>query len=149
MSLLTSKPTLSILSLTGDSMKRLLIVWTCFSVIAFSNTCLAQTSTYSNSNKKLKTFLTACAYGTVGGALLGLASLAFISNPSDNYGNIAKGASLGLYGGIIYGYISATSTPAVTPPADVDTSAGMLYLSPQVSRGQISGTQLNYQAASF
>jgi hypothetical protein len=38
-------------------------------------------------------------YGTVGGALLGTASLAFGGNGR----NIAKGASLGLYGGLIFG----------------------------------------------
>jgi hypothetical protein len=53
----------------------------------------------------VKDFLVACGYGTAAGAALGLASVAFSENPSDNSMNIARGASLGLYGGIIYGLV--------------------------------------------
>ena len=48
---------------------------------------------------KLKILAESAGYGTVAGALLGTATLAF-----DGEGrNIAKGASLGLYAGIIFG----------------------------------------------
>ena len=48
---------------------------------------------------KSKAFLIMCTYGTVGGALLGFASMAFGTNSRA----IAQGASLGLYAGIAFG----------------------------------------------
>jgi hypothetical protein len=48
---------------------------------------------------KAKAFIIVAGYGTVGGALLGFASLAFGKKPRA----IAQGASLGLYAGIIFG----------------------------------------------
>jgi len=48
---------------------------------------------------KAKAFLTIAGYGTAGGALLGFASLAF----GNSTRAIAKGASLGLYAGILFG----------------------------------------------
>lgn len=54
---------------------------------------------------KVKTVAVMSAYGTVGGALLGLASLAFRSSPRA----IPVGASLGLYAGLLFGsYIVVT-----------------------------------------
>lgn len=54
---------------------------------------------------KLKILAESAGYGTVAGALLGTATLAF-----DGEGrNIAKGASLGLYAGIIFGAYVVTS----------------------------------------
>jgi hypothetical protein len=67
-----------------------------FSLI--SNLALAEAS-----NNNLKKFLVSCGYGTVGGAAVGLVSLAFESSPQTKLNNIAKGASLGLYAGIGYG----------------------------------------------
>ncbi len=48
---------------------------------------------------RLKALGAMALYGTVGGALLGTASLAFGGEGR----NVAKGASLGLYGGLIFG----------------------------------------------
>jgi hypothetical protein len=56
-------------------------------------------------NAKTKAFLVMCTYGTVGGALLGFASMAFGTNSRA----IAQGASLGLYAGIIFGSYVITS----------------------------------------
>jgi len=54
---------------------------------------------------KAKTVVVMSAYGTVGGALLGLATLAFKSSPRA----IPVGASLGLYAGLLFGsYIVVT-----------------------------------------
>lgn len=52
---------------------------------------------------ELSEFLQDCGYGTLIGAGVGVVSLAFEKNPSDHSNNIARGASLGLYGGVIYG----------------------------------------------
>lgn len=57
---------------------------------------------------KGKAFLVICTYGTVGGALLGFASMAFGTNSRA----IAQGASLGLYAGIAFGsYVIASHRP--------------------------------------
>lgn len=54
---------------------------------------------YAEVNPKLKALGLMATYGTVGGSLLGLASLAFGAEGR----SVAKGASLGLYSGIIFG----------------------------------------------
>lgn len=51
----------------------------------------------------MRTFLSDCAYGTIGGALVGLATVAISDNPGGKITNVARGASLGLYAGIGYG----------------------------------------------
>jgi len=48
---------------------------------------------------KAKAFLTIVGYGTAGGAILGVASLAFGTSTRA----VAQGASLGLYAGILFG----------------------------------------------
>lgn len=50
-------------------------------------------------DQKVKVFTTMAGYGVVGGALLGTATMAFGSSSRA----IAKGASLGLYSGLIFG----------------------------------------------
>lgn len=69
---------------------------------------------------KAKAFLVVCGYGTVGGALLGFASLAFGTNSRA----VAQGASLGLYTGIIFGAYVLTSYPGQgqsEPQPEMDT----------------------------
>ncbi|MFZ4404912.1 MAG: hypothetical protein ACOYOK_12485 [Pseudobdellovibrionaceae bacterium] len=65
------------------------------------------TSVSSAYESKLKTFLQMAGYGTLAGAGLGVVSLAFKDRPSENINNIARGASLGLYAGMIYGLVLA------------------------------------------
>ena len=73
---------------------------------------------------ELKEFLMSCAYGTGGGALLGAASIAFQEEPGEHMGNIARGASLGLYAGIgmglylMYGYKEPTSYSWIVLPLE-------------------------------
>lgn len=74
------------------SMKKLFISITlCFTVF-FSS------STYAI-DPKVRVLGTMAGYGIVGGALLGTASMAFDAGPRA----IAKGASLGLYAGLLFG----------------------------------------------
>ena len=68
---------------------------------------------------KTKAFLVMCAYGTVGGALLGFASMAFGTNSRA----IAQGASLGLYAGIIFGgYVISSHRDLNTPVEEFITN---------------------------
>lgn len=50
----------------------------------------------------VRDFLVSCGYGILIGAGAGVVTLAFEKNPSEHTNNIARGASLGLYGGIGY-----------------------------------------------
>ncbi|MAX65425.1 MAG: hypothetical protein QF441_01350 [Bacteriovoracaceae bacterium] len=64
---------------------------------------------------KGKAFLIICTYGTVGGALLGFASMAFGTNSRA----IAQGASLGLYAGIAFGsYVLISHKRSLEGPQD-------------------------------
>lgn len=45
----------------------------------------------------------ACTYGVLAGTLVGAATLAFEDRPSDNLNKVARGASIGLYTGILMG----------------------------------------------
>lgn len=50
-----------------------------------------------------KVFLLTATYGVVAGTLTGLGSLAFYKHPSEHSRNVAIGASIGLYVGILLG----------------------------------------------
>jgi hypothetical protein len=79
-------------------MKRILIVFLICISMGFSSLSFAIDS-------KMKVIGTMASYGVVGGALLGTASLAFGTSGRA----IAKGASLGLYAGLIFGTYIITS----------------------------------------
>ncbi len=51
----------------------------------------------------LQAFMLTTTYGVIAGSLTGLASLAFYEKPGDHTRNIAVGASLGLYVGLLLG----------------------------------------------
>jgi hypothetical protein len=66
---------------------------------------------------KGKAFMIICTYGTVGGALLGFASMAFGSNSRA----IAQGASLGLYAGIGFGaYVISSHRRSLNPEEEAE-----------------------------
>lgn len=78
-------------------------------VLLISLTVMAPVQKAHALDAKSKAFAIICGYGTIGGALLGFASMAFGSNSRA----IAQGASLGLYSGIIFGsYIIASHRSA-------------------------------------
>lgn len=77
------------------------VVMACFLFVSF----LTPQKAYADMDPKVKAITTMAAYGTVGGALLGTASLAFGAKGR----SVAIGASLGLYAGILFGtYIIVT-----------------------------------------
>ena len=91
----------------------------------------------------LKKFLKSCAWGTLMGAGAGVVSLAFADKPSENWNNVAKGASLGLYGGIAYGLIQINqSEPQVDQHPDFS-------LAPQFRDGQVDGIRVSGILFSF
>jgi len=67
-----------------------------------------------------KDFVMSCTYGVLAGTLVGTATLAFTNNPGNNLNNIARGASIGLYAGILLGLYVVNLSSA---PADEEGSA--------------------------
>ena len=51
----------------------------------------------------MRDFIMSCSYGVLAGTLVGAATLAFSDKPGDNLNKIARGASFGLYAGILLG----------------------------------------------
>lgn len=72
---------------------------TLFLALTISATSLYPVHAQAEIPAKAKAFLTVSAYGAAGGALLGLASMAFGTSSR----SVAQGASLGLYAGILFG----------------------------------------------
>ena len=115
--------------------------------------CFASSTSYSQSQsttyyqpqgQKLKTFLMACGVGAGAGAALGVASLAFVSDPGNNIQNVAKGASLGLYAGILWGYYNVVVTPDA--PAFDSSRESQFIIQPEFHKGQMEGAQAGYIA---
>ena len=63
----------------------------------------------------LKPFLITSTYGVMAGTLIGFGSLAFVETPRDNLRNVAVGASLGLYTGILMGIYAVYVMPMFDP----------------------------------
>lgn len=58
-------------------------------------------------------FVMSCTYGVLAGTLVGAASLAFTKQPSKNMHRVARGASLGLYTGIVLGLYVVYVVPSL------------------------------------
>ncbi len=84
--------------------------------VMFSSIAQAQNKLDSASAKS-RVYLLTATYGVVAGSLTGLGSLAFYDSPSKHTRNIALGASIGLYVGLllgaymIYGVDTGSSSP--------------------------------------
>lgn len=77
----------------------------------------AQTSSHS------REFMASCTYGVLAGTLVGAASLAFTDRPGDNLNKVARGASLGLYTGILLGLYVVYIVPGMMEESDEDPIA--------------------------
>ena len=86
-----------------------------------------------------KEFVTSIIYGTLAGTLVGAATLAFTSNPGDNLNNVARGASYGMYAGILLGVLASSGAP--------DSSPG--DPSKELSPSQVPGTDPSAPGAQF
>lgn len=94
----------------------------------------------------MKEFLTTCAYGTIGGALVGAASLAFTDKPDGSLNNIARGASLGLYAGILFGAYVAYAVPS---PTATQKPSDFGFYPVFTDSLALDGAQMNYTMLRF
>ncbi|KYG65176.1 hypothetical protein AZI87_11455 [Bdellovibrio bacteriovorus] len=90
----------------------------------------------------LRDFLKSCAWGTLGGAAVGVMSLAVEDKPSESWNNVAKGASLGLYAGIAYGLVKMNQEPKMQQAPD-------FAIVPQFQEGKVDGVMLSKTILDF
>jgi len=86
--------------------------------LTFITLVFAPLESRAQMDPKAKAFLTVSAYGAAGGALLGVASMAFGTSSRA----IAQGASLGLYAGILFGTYVIVSHHQRTNRGSYDSS---------------------------
>ena len=90
-------------------------------------------------------FLMSCTYGALAGGLVGAATLAFSSHPGDNLNTVARGASLGLYAGILLGAYVVYGVPGGDDEAPgVGVEAGL----PQSSSDRLRSSSRTLLATS-
>ncbi|MGE0764036.1 MAG: hypothetical protein AB7N80_12210 [Bdellovibrionales bacterium] len=58
----------------------------------------------ARADSSMREFVMSCTYGVLAGTLVGAALLAFTDQPGENLSKVARGASLGLYTGILLGF---------------------------------------------
>ncbi len=67
----------------------------------------------------MREFVLSCTYGVLAGTMMGAATLAFTERPSDHLHRVARGASIGLYAGILLGaYVVFVVDPEGGNPDD-------------------------------
>ena len=99
-------------------------------------------------------FMMSAAYGTLAGTIVGAATLAFSDKPGDNLNKVARGASIGLYAGILLGLYVAYGGPS----EDSDAAEQLkhtsykqpdLIVAPIVSDRGLEGAQASYSVLHF
>lgn len=60
----------------------------------------------------MREFILSCSYGVLAGTLVGAATLAFSDKPGDNLDSVARGASIGLYAGMLLGAYVVYGVPS-------------------------------------
>src|SRR5690606_6464838 len=73
----------------------------------------------AQSNTAMREFIMSCTYGVLAGTLVGAASLAFEDQPGEKLNRVARGASLGLYAGILLGVYVVYVVPSQLEDQDI------------------------------
>lgn len=129
-------------------------------LLIFAAPSSAQAQTGMEAPNATREFIMSCTYGVIAGALVGTATLAFTQQPGDNLRNIARGASLGLYAGILMGlyvvYVlpgqgqEEELPPGISAPAEEGAHWTPPAIVPLISeRGAVEGASLQLPALLF
>lgn len=125
-------------------MKRLVLVLGCTLLVQFG---------YQSSAKALgKEFMTSATYGVIAGTIVGAATLAFTENPGDKLYRISRGASLGLYAGILLGFYVTygVSSEPVDEYAKLESfQQPKLAFYPVVGESGLEGAAASWRVHSF
>lgn len=131
-------------------------LWPLLISIFYSSAVRAQYESVSNDFAG-REFVRSCTYGVLAGTLVGAATLAFTEQPGENINRVARGASLGLYAGILLGLYVVYVVPGQMKkdnledpdllPSDVE-SEDYSYkwdLFPLISQSGIDGAAVGFQ----
>lgn len=114
---------------------------------------LAQgTSTDTRPQNKTREFMLSATYGALAGALVGGASLAFSDRPGDNLNKVARGASLGLYAGILLGLYVVYGSRGGGGDDDDDYAkmhTPKLLVTPVIGERGLEGAEASYALLTF
>lgn len=112
-------------------------------------------------------FLLSCTYGVLAGALVGAATLAVEDEPGDKIHRVARGASLGLYSGILLGMYVVYVVPAQLEAEEEEQLEGVeggdpedyghlhrynppkLTIYPVIEQSKVTGAAFNYNIIRF
>ena len=87
----------------------------------------------AHAENQTREFVMSCTYGVLAGTLVGAASLAFTSQPGQNIYRVARGASLGLYAGILLGLYVVYIVPGLEENPDEEPIARLDKISFMIS----------------
>lgn len=94
-------------------------------------------------------FLMSAGYGVLAGTMVGAASLAFSDRPGDNLNRVARGASFGLYAGILLGLYVVYGVPNAEEQAIRD-QLGAAHITPTFGpTGRIDGAEIKVSLVEF
>ena len=100
-----------------------------------------------------KEFTTATTYGVLAGTLVGAASLAFTEHPGENLQRVARGASIGLYLGIMLGVYIVYIVPGKEDELqelEIPTEASIMpRLYPIIGKTGIDGLHAQWNVFNF
>ncbi len=109
-----------------------------------------------------KEFIMSCTYGVLAGTLVGAATLAFSDNPGNSLSKVARGASIGLYAGILLGLYVVYWVPDQEEELNLYEQPGYpsslrykmpktprFAVLPTLSEKGIDGASAHYQVFSF
>ena len=106
----------------------------------------------------MREFVMSCSYGVLAGTLVGAATLAFSDKPGDNLNKVARGASFGLYAGILLGLYVVYGVPS-QQESDLRDQLGQapaiqpelpkLMIAPLVSARGVEGGEVKYEVLQF
>ena len=84
----------------------------------------------------------ASTYGVLAGTLVGVGTLAFTEKPGDHLGNIARGASYGLYFGILLGLYAVYIVPKLDDnPSESIVAPGRWIALQQRDKTNVNGSK--------
>lgn len=112
-------------------------------ILALSFPMRAAHAEGSNASRE---FLMSCTYGVLAGTLVGAASLAFTDKPGDNLNRVARGASIGLYAGILLGAYVVYFVPEEEPDG---LSSQSILIYPTLSPEGVDGAAFDWTITRF